>query len=601
MAGPATSPFPPENLLTQTAGRAVEYLRYSDLSGAIDAQISGYSGGSGYSGYSGYSGQGSLLEIQDEGVTVDTSIDTINFIGSGVVAVLDGVDSNKVHVYIPPANLVSHFDTADGDGDCTLTDKSTTSRRVSAPTSEGSPFNIGDWSGNDLRNTIQASDSAFAYTTTSPCSFLNYTSTIEVNVYDADGTTPLATHTTSAISGNINVTVDNIIIQITSWAVDYYKFKGIIAVSFDISTILTANGFTSGRFSVEIIHHNSTDGDFTYTHGDIFYDSESQIQAIGNATVAETTPVIVRKSGVYAYDTGSSFTIAIDDLDYLNADSYPTNFVVLTAPEYGLPSYNITGSDGDLSGWTSAYNNTNATFSKNDWIINQSNYYVRTATANISAQVIDWSAGASDVSPDVSVIIDTYNDNSTRVYEDFRGETERLENDFSTPWDSTLSLASADDGQGLQVGEGTYLYYPTLDNSGYNPSSASQFDYSSLTGDRYYYRGMWHTGTSHSNGTFNMTGVTEANITSDDIIIEISLNGTDWYNCNENYLGGALSDGDGCRVNPGSTVMPNLDFTLGSGGTTLVGTGPGWGIWIKITMPSTSTVKMNLLQITNWT
>jgi len=548
------------------------------------------------------SGGGGSIEIQDEGALVDATVTKLNFVGEDVIAAADSGDNDLVNVYIPAPSVVSHFDSSDGVGDCTVGDISTTSRRISSPTSEGSPFNIGDWSGNTLHNAIKVSEATVSYTTTNACSFLNnLNTTIEVNIYDADGVVKLATHTTASIVGNTDVTVDNIRIQVTSWAADAYKYKGIVTVSFNIGTVLTSNGLTSGRFSTEIIHHDSTDGDFTYTQGDIFYDSESQTQTIGNATISENVPVIVRKSGVYAYDTGTTFTVNIDDLDYLNADTYPTNFITLTGSEYGLPSYSIDGSDADLSGWTDAYNNINTSFNKDDWTINQSNFYVRSSTRNITAQVIDWSTGASDVSPNASLIIDTYNDNSTRVYEDFRGETERLEDDLSTPWDSTLSLASADDSQGLQVGEGTYLYYPYLNNSGYEPSSGSQFDYSSLTGDRYYYRGMWHTNTAHSNGTFNMTGVTETNLTNDDIIIEISLDGSSWYNCNEDYLGGALSNGNGCRVNSGSTQMPNLDFTLGTGGNTAVGTGPGWGIWIKITMPDTSTVKMNLIQISNWT
>ena len=112
---------------------------------------------------------------------------------------------------------------------------------------------------------------------------------------------------------------------------------------------------------------------------------------------------------------------------------------------------------------------------------------------------------------------------------------------------------------------------------------------------------MWHTSTAHSNGQFSISGVTEQNLTDDDVIIEISLNGTAWFNCNEDYLGGGLSDGNGCRANSGSTTMPDLDFTLGTGGTTTSGTGPGWGIWLRITMPDSSSVEMESIQITDWT
>jgi len=533
------------------------------------------------------------ITVQDEGVEICAVVTTINFQGATVQA--KDCIAGLVNVYIPPPSYVSHFDTSDGTNDCTVADASTTSRRVAGPTSEGTPYNIGGWTEGSTNDTVRTTESSFSYTTTNACSFLeNTTTTIEVNVYDADGVATLATHTTAAIIGNTDVTVDNIRVQVTSWATNADQYQGIVTVTFDIDTIL---GDISGRFGVEIIHHNAGDGDFTYTQTPLFYDNESNAQTIGNVTIAENTPVIMRKSGVYYYDEGSTFTVAIDDLDYLNSESFPTTLVVITGTEYGLTTLNL--ASGALTGWTTKYDVIDVTYSNSAWTITGADYFIMTTTANVTGQVQDWTAGASDSSPDAAIIIDTYNDNSSRVLEDFQGETERLEDDLATSWDSTASLASADDGQGLQLGEGTVLRYPDVNYGTYEPSSGSQPDYSSLSGDRYYYRGMWHTGTSHSNGSFTLAGVTEQNLTDDDIIIEISLDGTDWYNCNELYTGGALSNGDGCRVS--GNTMPTLDFTFGTGKNTSVSTGPGWGVWLKITMPSTSTVEMGSIQINNWT
>jgi hypothetical protein len=559
-------------------------------------------------------GGGGYITVQDEGVDVCSTVTTINFKGSTVQA-KDCVNGT-VNVYIPPPSYVSHFDTTDGTNDCSVGDLSTTTRYISAPTSEGSPFNIGDWTGGTQHSAIGTSSAAITYTSTNACSFYDdSTTTIEVNIYDADGVTTLAAHTTSAITGNTDVTVDNVRIQVTSWAADTDKYRGVITVSFNIDTILVGNGLDSGRFSVEIIHHDGSDGDFSYTQNDVFYDDQSQTQAIGNVTVAENAPSIVYKSGVMAYGAGSTFTVAIDDLDYLNTETYPQPFVRILGSEYNLSTLSL--SSGNLTSWSNVWSNTNATYSNSSWAVNSSLFFTRTTTANITAQTIDWGAWGevADASPNASIIIDTYTDNSTRVLEDFRGETERLQSDLATSWDNTASLATQDGGTGLQVGEGTYLFYPGHSNMSpafptangdygdYAPNAVSQPDYSSLTGTRYFYRGMWHTSTAHSNGLFNITGVTEANISADAVIIEISLDGTNWFNCNEEYMGGVLSDGQGCRINSDTqnmTLNGNLQFTLGTGGATSLSTGPGWGIWLRISMPDTSTVQMNKIEITDW-
>ncbi len=544
------------------------------------------------------------ITVLDEGDVICANVHTINFKGADV-QVKDCVDG-VVNVYVPPPQYVAHFNSNDGDvaGDCRLSDKSTTSRFVAGPTGEGNPYNIGGWSDGDTVNTVRTTGAVHVYTTTNVCSFKDdSTTTIEVNIYDADDSTPLATHTLGPITGAVGAVIQGITIIVASWATNEDQYQGTVSVLFNIDTIL---GNISGRYSVEIIHHDAGDGDFTYTQGPLFYDNESNAQTIGNATIAENTPVIVRKSGVYYYDTGSTFTVNIDDLDWLNSDSYPTTLVSIVGSEYGLPTLSL--GSGDLTGWTSKYNIMNVTYNKADWTINQSNYYTVRTTGNIVAQVQDWSAGASDNSPNAGMAVDTYNDNSTRIVEDFRGETNRLESDLSTSWDSTQDLTAYDGNNGLQVGEGTKLFYPkNIDYGTYEPSSGAQPDYSGESGDKVYYRAFWHSGTSHGNGIFVITGVTETNLTNDDVIIEISFDGTNWYNCNENWVTAPpLSDGQGCRVESGTynmTSNDSLKFTL-AGATTDNTTGLGatyWGIFVKITMPDTSSVEMGSIQISDWT
>jgi len=548
-------------------------LKYNPLTGEFD-----------------FSGSGNVASEEDS-TPVQSTVSTIDVRGE-LACFLEG---GKTVIQYPPPTFASHYNTNDGSSSAVVPDVSVTTRNVSNPTTEGNPFKIGDWTAGTAQDCHRVN--AQSYATPNDCLFEDDTTTFEVNIYDADGSTVLNTHTTAAITGNIDLTVDDIRIQVTGWtSVSGGKYEATVTVSFNIDTLLP-NG---GRYSVEIIHHNSGT-DYTKTQDDIFSDTENLTAALTGVTFTENTPVIVRKSGVYMYDTGSTFNVAVADIDNLNSRSYPTTQVQVQDDNMGLPDLSLSGSD--LTSWTNAHDNTNASYTKSDWAINQADYFYQGAAGRAKARYVDWSSGSWVNSSTLTVIIDTYNDDSTRVYEDFTGETNRLEDDLSTSWDSTQNLNTYDGGDNLQVGEGTYLLYPSTDYSAYSPSAGSQPDYSSYSGDAYYYRRMWHTGTAHSNGLFNFVGLTEADITADDLIIEISLNGTDWYNCNEPYLGGSLSDGDGCRINSGTqnmTLNGNLEFTLGSGGATSVSTGGGWGIYIRLTMPDTSTVKLDLMQITNW-
>ena len=185
---------------------------------------------------------------------------------------------------------------------------------------------------------------------------------------------------------------------------------------------------------------------------------------------------------------------------------------------------------------------------------------------------------------------------------------------------SSTSIATADGGTGLQVGgipgtsvSGAYhhLIYPNYDyGSPWTPSGNP--DYSSLTGTKYYYRNFWSVSENgEANGIFNITGtnVTETNLTNGNFILEISLDGTTWYDCKEHYSIGALPDNDGPRIN---WVAQNLDtnshleFTLGTwaltsdtGKVAVLNSG-GYGIFFRIGMPTDSTVKINKIEITNW-
>ena len=539
-----------------------------------------------------FSGSGGTLEVQDEGATIESAATVLNFIGADVVAM--GGGGNKVNIYIPSVTFVSNFNTTNGSNNCLVNDILTVDRHISAPTTEGNPFEIGNWTSGTIHSVTNRE--VLTYSTNNACSFVDDSTTIEATIYGADGLTVLATHVTNAISGDMDVVNDNIRIKISTFGMDLSKYRGIVDVEFNIGAIISSGG----RFSIEIIHHNGVDGDFTKVQNDVFYDAETYLPILSGVNISETAgaSVIVQKSGVYEYGLGSQFSVAVSDIDYINSNSYPTNFINISGFEYGLPTLEIEGFE--LMDWNDNYNNKNASYLKDDWEITVNNYFTKTNTASISARTVDWINGNWIESVNENIIVDTYLDSSDRIYEDFTGEENRLKSDLITHWDSTESLLTVDGGNGLQVGDGSFLFYPSIDYAVYNPMKNNQPSYSTATGDRFYFRRMWHNNVSHSNGLFHILGVTENNISNNEIIIEISLDGVNWYNCNEDYAGGSLSNGNGCRINSGTKIMPNLEFTLGTGGFTDVSTGGGWGIYIKIKIKETSSVRLDLIEITNW-
>lgn len=536
------------------------------------------------------------IDVYEDGVLVKAGATHIDVRGDDARVDVDG---DGVKIWHPPPIYVSHFNTTDASNDATLSDISTTSRNVSTPSGgEGTPFYTGGWAGSAHPTTRS---SPLSWVCANECSFIDQATTFTVNVTDPTGTpesytTPVITGNGVHISGNITVTISN-------WAADTDKYKADVAVQVGIDGALSSN---SGRFGVFIQHANGADGNFTYTQSDAFYDTELLAAALSGVTIAETGGSVVTRqiSGVYYYTTGSDFTVDIADIDNLNSDSYPTTQVTVSGTEYGLPQLNLAG--GSITGWTNDHDAADDTYQKTDWEISASQLCSVSASGNISARTEDWTSGSWVNSSNAAIAVNTYTDNSTRIYEDFRLETRRLTSD-STAWDETADLGVYDSGDGMQF-QCSRLVYPQTDFGSYAPSAGSQPDYSAEAGDKKFYWSIYHTSTAHSNGRFQFGDYTwtETDITNDDILLEISLNGTDWYNCNENYTGGALSNGDGCRVDSGTyslTINNQWAFTLGTGGFTAAGTGPdGWGLYVRITITDTDKAKyLGTLQEVTWT
>lgn len=570
--------------------------------------------------------QASSLEVQDEDSSVATGVTIINFVGADVESLDTG---SKVNVYVPPPAFSSHFNTIDGtSGETSPSDVSFDSRYISDPTSEGNPFKRGAFAAGSLQNTVidNSLSGVLNYDTNNNTFsiFDDTTTTFTVTVFDADGTTQLVSHAVNESglgdsSGVLNGNYDQwkqlsgnnaIRIQITDWGTEFFKFAAKAAITVDLTNIIS----DGGRNTVEIKHVNSTDGTFTYTSSNMFYDnnpSGTNGASLSGVFVSEGGVVSTRHiSGVKYYDLNSQFDGTIQDIDGLNAMSYPLTQVEFVGTDYGLPTLSLEGSD--LAGWTNSWDNANASYNNSAWAITQSQFYTVTTTANVSARTQDWSAGSYVNSANQSVAIATYTDNTTRIFEDFRDETKRLESDLTTGWIETNDLGSyTGDTDGLQLAN-SRLVYPTTDYGAYSPDATSQPDYSALTGDRVFYRSFYHDSTSHSNMLiqFGDTNLVESSISNGYFQIEWSLDGTAWFDGNTNYPGGAIGDGDGNRVDSGTYTLDGgtkqMRFTFGTGQFTDASTGDstnGWGVFTRITLQDSAGGKnlyIGSISFTDW-
>jgi len=536
------------------------------------------------------SGSGGSVILYDES-TILGQITTLRAVGVGVSAAVVGTDG---YLYIPPASFAPWYNT----GGCAVSGISTINRHVANPTLPNSPYDIGDWIGNSVHPCHQLSTD-INYNTPVPCSFENDTNTtFEVTILGSDDITPISNFETPIITGNGVFTGSNITVTVSNWIVENTKFKADIDVKINILSILP-NG---GRYSVLLVHHN--DGiDYSFYQSAMFMDQEDNVAILSGVSIQETSGSVVttKISGVEYYTLGSNFTIDIANIDHINDSSYPTNQISVIGSNYGLPSLLLEGSD--LNGWTSAWDNVNASYNKTDWTVNAVQFCSVNENAIIRSRTEDWISNAYVDSVDSPICVNTYTDNSTRIYEDFKLEVNRLESDFITPWDNTRDLTSYDGNDGLQY-QCSRLIYPQLDFKLSNPNPLSQPDYSGLVGDRAYRRRWWHDGISHSNGLlqFGDYNVSETNLTSHELLIEVSLDNINWFILNDNYLGGSLSDGDGCRINPSVHALNtdgSIEFTLGTGGFTSISSGGGWGLFMRITYSNTI-FYIGSLNMINW-
>jgi len=530
-------------------------------------------------------GGGSGVSVVDEGMQVLKVTKNVNFVGNDVLAVQSGPE--EVTVYVPAPDFAPMYN----NEEAIISNISTTQRKIANNT--GALFSIGNWAAGSSQPSTKTS--AWIYNSPVKVGINDKTTTFTVQVFGSDDTTIIAQHTITNIDENTTSSSANgITISVSGWETDYFRYKAYINVSLDLLTIIP-NG---GRFSVKMEHNNSILGKYSKSQGPVFFDPDTveSRPSIGSFDITENTAVIKSLSGIKYYNLNSTFNINVNDIDNINKITWPNDNNVIrinSNTNFGISDYYLTSSSSDLTGWTNEWNVNNLSSTKVKSLTRSSFRFIGT-DAKISGNWIDWIAGATQNSPNKSILIDTYNTESTDQYEEFTDESRRLKEDLHTQWDSTELLNSND----LMI-QGGVLKRQTGDWSSYSPTNNANYS-AANSNEQYYYR-EFKDNTTHSNGLFYIGGITESNLSSGQVKIHISTNGTDWYDCSKDYTSGALSNNSGCRINKDTRALPYLEFTLGTGGSTDASTGTnGNGLWVRISMPAGSPVQLDYIRITNW-
>ena len=506
------------------------------------------------------------VTVFDEGTEVGLA-NKINFIGATVNSFVNE-DDMSIDVYVPSATVSSHFNTQDGSTNAIVQKSNSELRYISKPSFDGAPFRIGDW----LPGTIQK------------CIKDNISYTISENVY----IDKVSSFKIYIIQNNQNIdfleflTADGTFTSSNITATVYNKTKELshyrcnLSFSFDLKTLL------KGRFKIKI-EYIGTSGNFTFLEDELFFDNNT-IPADIQTTVVLGNVSNKFLSGVKYLSQGSTI-VASCVLTNAKSYTFPLNLVDFDGSLCGVNSQNLNFTDLNLTNYNF---DSDISFNKEMSFLNNKFF---NSNLVLKSRVNDWEKGQF-INTSFNELVDTNSDSSTRVYEDFVSESNRLNSSFNA-FDSTLILTQTD----LQV-YNSRLVYPQLDFSMFynNPN------YDSLNGNRNYIRKFWHTNISHSNGLFSVISNIREEDLNTKIKIEISLDSINWYNCCSEYTGGELQNNSGCRINSDSNslnINNKIEFTLGLNKFT--NSSSNWGIYTKITFLENAKDKyIDVLQITNW-
>jgi len=453
---------------------------------------------------------GGSLEVMDEGSSLG-NFTIMNFVG---VDVLSAGDANpgQVNVFIPTPAFKSHWDTADGsNGSQAVTESlARLTTRISIPSGgEGTPFSTGGWATQNHDTTLNTN---VTFTTPGTTTGWGGDSTMLVEVIDADTVTVLESFTTPALTANATHAsgTGNITVTISSFGPDGTKSQATASVTVVFANVLAAAGRSGGRFHIRATHNVDTvtdgSGSYTYVQPEVFLDTNASTPSIaGLVSVAETAASVVTRdiSGIHYYNLGSQFTFSANTIDRLNENTQRAVYnLLVSGSAYGLPNvlaagYPSNAESANFTNWTDLENQDAVDYSKSNWAITSPSYRYAGNGATTSATPRDpWGDGALVASPPDAIMVDTYVDNATALFDDFNGESRREALTFPGvgTWNSSAQLSAGElavFGGSLMVPSRTFFIptgVPNANWTGYKPFPGTQPDYSGISAPAEYGR-----------------------------------------------------------------------------------------------------------------
>lgn len=339
---------------------------------------------------------------------------------------------------------------------------------------------------------------------------------------------------------------------------------------------------------------------------EMFYDTDTGGDpAISGVLISEDDPSLKWLSGVSFYDEGSTW-----DLDFSVQNAFNNVYHDSEAPAVlsdwpGLSTTPVS-IDEPVVGGVSDPPDLLETMSVNNYdIVQPSNQMSEDARITITPRD-PYGSYNSEQTDSNNYLIYSYSSASTPLKEYFRDENYRLLNgDYDSipgsitgEWDSTQSLETYDDGNGLQLYMDE-LVFPTIDFTTYMPSGNP--DYSVLAGgvNKVYLRAFQDTSITRASGILRMTGISKQQLHNREIRVWIKVpTQTGWLDLTRdyNYATFTGADDDGCWINRDIQTNSDFNFTLDQFRT---GDG-GYMIIVKVQYPDSSAPVISHMEITNW-
>lgn len=502
------------------------------------------------------------IDIKYNNGMIQTGVTQINFAGTVTVEkTADGV----VKARIGENQNSSNFGTTDGVTAGTVTTSGLTTKSMIMTTASDSSWGIGDWAaGSSHTGVNKATTNNLTITTQGNIHFDEAGSSFVVQLIKWDGTT-LATNafTVDGATGAVTPSGDsNITCSIASYG-DQTNVPAAVGKMGKPTFVLALHNMLpdGGRFKVKITHNNGTQGAFTWTMDDLFFNAGVTPTLSSAAVSLAEGYSTVQLSGV-TYISGGTLTVTVASIGNLNKRAASATKVGISGSYTNSYTYNA----AHLTGYHLNQNNAPSFSASLTLASNKS--LAGAVSVSINATNAFATSGNTAVSTG-SLLIDTLNAGTTNATsaETFKTETYRLTSSLEA-WDSSTSLA---DNDGLQQIAKT-LKYPSVNYSTYTPAGP---DYRGFTGFRYYLRSFTFSGTKFG-GTFTFGNLAESDLDASKLTLEISKNGTDWYDITQTNVQAQ----NGIRVFAGTVQAPKLQFAFDDGAATDI-------IYLRIGMNNT--------------